>query len=53
MTTPDPGAEDPADRDEPDFAEEHARPTHADEHPIDAEIETDESTPKGHSGMDP
>ncbi|NKY58818.1 hypothetical protein [Nocardia flavorosea] len=52
MTTPDPGPRAAADRDEPDFAEEHAEPTHADEHPTGEQIETDESTPKGHSGMD-
>lgn len=37
---------------EPDFAEEHSKATHADEHPQGAELETDESTPDGHSGMD-
>ncbi len=35
-----------------DFADEHTKPTHADEHPAGAELETDESTPSGHSGMD-
>ncbi|MEU7145258.1 GNAT family N-acetyltransferase [Nocardia sp. NPDC046473] len=37
---------------EPDFAQEHTKPTHADEHPKGAELETDESTPDGHGGMD-
>ncbi|PXX61595.1 RimJ/RimL family protein N-acetyltransferase [Nocardia tenerifensis] len=37
---------------EADFAEEHSKPTHADEHPKGAELETDESTPDGHAGMD-
>ncbi|MFI6047454.1 GNAT family N-acetyltransferase [Nocardia sp. NPDC051321] len=37
---------------EPDFAAEHAKPTHADEHPKGADLETDESTPDGHGGMD-
>ncbi len=38
--------------DEPDFAEEHTKATHADEHPKGAELETDESTPDGQAGMD-
>ncbi|MGY1982802.1 hypothetical protein, partial [Nocardia gipuzkoensis] len=33
-----------------DFADEHTKPTHADEHPTGEELETDESTPRGHSG---
>ncbi|WP_433578272.1 hypothetical protein [Nocardia brasiliensis] len=37
---------------EADFAEEHTKATHADEHPSGADLETDESTPDGHSGMD-
>ncbi|WP_167837513.1 hypothetical protein [Nocardia altamirensis] len=37
---------------EEDFAAEHSKATHADEHPKGAELETDESTPDGHSGMD-
>lgn len=53
MSTPDPDRPSTADRDEPDFAEEHAEPTHADEHPTGEQIETDESTPREHSGMDP
>jgi hypothetical protein len=36
-----------------DFAEEHTKATHADEHPAGEDLETDESTPKGSSGMDP
>ncbi|WP_433662160.1 GNAT family N-acetyltransferase [Nocardia sp. CA-128927] len=39
-------------QDEADFAEEHAKATYADEHPKGAELETDESTPDGHGGMD-
>lgn len=35
-----------------DFADEHTKPTHADEHPTDEQLETDESTPRGHGGMD-
>ncbi|WP_067681598.1 hypothetical protein [Nocardia miyunensis] len=35
-----------------DFAEEHTKPTHADEHPEGEELESDESTPQGLSGMD-
>ncbi|MGQ4619585.1 hypothetical protein [Nocardia sp. R7R-8] len=35
-----------------DFADEHTKPTHADEHPAGEQLETDESTPRGHSGMD-
>ncbi|MBF6222283.1 MULTISPECIES: hypothetical protein [Nocardia] len=35
-----------------DFADEHTKPTHADEHPTGEELETDESTPRGHSGSD-
>ncbi|WP_169332714.1 hypothetical protein [Nocardia araoensis] len=35
-----------------DFADEHTKPTHADEHPAGEQLETDESTPHGHSGMD-
>ncbi|NUS43192.1 MAG: hypothetical protein HOQ24_05825 [Mycobacteriaceae bacterium] len=38
---------------EPDFAEEHRSVTHADEHPAGEELESDESTPEGISGMDP
>lgn len=37
---------------EADFADEHSKPTHAEEHPKGAELETDESTPDGHAGMD-
>ncbi|MEU7632850.1 hypothetical protein AB0C34_23140 [Nocardia sp. NPDC049220] len=40
-------------QEEPDFADEHTKPTHADEHPTGEVIETDESTPNEHSGMDP
>jgi hypothetical protein len=39
-----------------DFAEEHTKPTHADEHPMSDELESDESTPTGpggDGGMDP
>ncbi len=35
-----------------DFAEEHTKATHADEHPAGKELETDEATPHGTSGMD-
>ncbi|MFI5717722.1 hypothetical protein [Nocardia sp. NPDC051750] len=53
MNTPNPDPRTAADlEDEPDFAEEHAEPTHADEHPVGEVIETDESTPRGSSGMD-
>lgn len=52
VNTPDPDPRTTVDRDEPDFAEEHSEPTHADEHPTGEQIETDESTPEGHSGMD-
>lgn len=34
--------------DEPDFADEHTKLTHADEHPTGEELETDESTPREH-----
>ncbi|GAJ86372.1 hypothetical protein NBRGN_110_00350 [Nocardia brasiliensis NBRC 14402] len=37
---------------EADFADEHTKATHADEHPSGADVETDESTPDGHAGMD-
>ncbi|TQM33682.1 hypothetical protein [Nocardia bhagyanarayanae] len=40
-------------QDEPDFADEHTKPTHADEHPAGEDLETDESTPREHGGMDP
>ncbi|WP_107654575.1 GNAT family N-acetyltransferase [Nocardia suismassiliense] len=39
-------------QEEADFAGEHSKPTHAEEHPKGAELETDESTPDGHAGMD-
>lgn len=35
-----------------DFAGEHTKPTHRDEHPKGEELETDESTPDGSGGMD-
>lgn len=53
MTTPNPDPRSTAAQDEPDFADEHSSPTHAGEHPVSEEIETDESTPDEHSGMDP
>ncbi|QIS09545.1 MULTISPECIES: hypothetical protein [Nocardia] len=37
---------------DPDFAEEHRKPTHADEHSQPDAIERDESTPDEHGGMD-
>jgi hypothetical protein len=53
MNTPNPDPRTRADLDdEPDFAEEHAKPTRADEHPVGEDIEADESTPRGASGMD-
>ncbi|MEU4343303.1 hypothetical protein AB0H00_18830 [Nocardia sp. NPDC023852] len=53
MTTPeiDPTTAEAMQQDS-DFAEEHSKPTHADEHPTDEELEIDESTPRGHGGMD-
>lgn len=53
MTTPeiDPTTAEAMQQDS-DFAEEHSKPTHADEHPTDEELEIDESTPSGHGGMD-
>ncbi|NUT52576.1 MAG: hypothetical protein HOV94_35600 [Saccharothrix sp.] len=54
MSTPEP---DPATRsameDEPDFADEHTRPTVADEQAGSANTAPDESTPRGEGGMDP
>ncbi|MBF6133384.1 hypothetical protein IU501_10275 [Nocardia otitidiscaviarum] len=35
---------------EADFAEEHSKPTHADEHPQGETIERDESSPEGEGG---
>lgn len=52
LPDPDPDRRIVDDRDEPDFADEHSEPTHADEHPTGERAETDESTPRGHSGMD-
>ena len=53
MSTPNPDPRIRADLDdEPDFADEHAELTHADEHPVGEDLETDESTPSGSSGMD-
>ncbi len=37
---------------EGDFADEHSKPTHADEHPLEEQLETDESTPEGYGGSD-
>lgn len=52
VTTPEP---DPAAA-EPDFADEHSRPTYADEQAGSANTTPDESTPEGTAGaggMDP
>jgi hypothetical protein len=43
-------------QDDADFADEHTKPTHADQHPTSRELEADESTPEGTAGdggMDP
>jgi hypothetical protein len=53
VTTPEP---DPATAGEPDFADEHSRPTYADEQSGSANTTPDESTPEGTAGaggMDP
>ncbi|MEU4311071.1 hypothetical protein [Nocardia sp. NPDC024068] len=53
MNTPNPDPRTAAElQDEPDFADEHSETTHADEHPVGEDIESDESTPTGSSGMD-
>jgi hypothetical protein len=43
---------DPRDPDEPDFADEHSRPTYADEQLEDAGMDEDESVPDDEGGMD-
>ena len=48
----DPTRRDPELQDDPDFADEHSRPTYADEQDDDPGMEADESTPDDSGGMD-
>jgi hypothetical protein len=48
----DPQRRDPAAVDEPDFADEHSRPTYADEQADDPGMAADESRPDDSGGMD-
>jgi hypothetical protein len=48
----DPQRRDPDALDEPDFADEHSRPTYSDEQAEDAGMERDESAPDDSGGMD-
>ena len=48
----DPTRRDPDVQDDPDVADEHSRPTYADEQDDDPGMEADESTPDDGGGMD-